>query len=112
SVSYACALICSTATLPILVFFLLIRRRPPRSTLFPYTTLFRSKRTRPAYEPGAAPSLKRNWNPAPRNRAEETGRRGAVCPPVNVNGARPASAASLPTNAAAVGGVTWSGTAL
>src|SRR5438309_5338380 len=24
------------------LFFLLIRRRPPRSTLFPYTTLFRS----------------------------------------------------------------------
>src|SRR3990167_8630588 len=27
-------------------FFLMIRR-PPRSTLFPYTTLFRSRRTRP-----------------------------------------------------------------
>src|SRR5699024_12818974 len=26
----------------ILIFFSLIRRRPPRSTLFPYTTLFRS----------------------------------------------------------------------
>src|SRR3712207_8893783 len=30
------------------IFFLLIIRRPPRSTLFPYTTLFRSRR------PGAA----------------------------------------------------------
>src|SRR3712207_8831951 len=29
------------------VFFVLMRRRPPRSTLFPYTTLFRSDR-RPA----------------------------------------------------------------
>src|SRR3712207_9516862 len=29
------------ASLPILFFFLMIRR-PPRSTLFPYTTLFRS----------------------------------------------------------------------
>src|SRR5688572_33270163 len=28
--------------LPILVFFLMLRR-PPRSTLFPYTTLFRSE---------------------------------------------------------------------
>src|SRR5215510_15912821 len=28
-------------------FFFLMIRRPPRSTLFPYTTLFRSSRTRP-----------------------------------------------------------------
>src|SRR5262249_62101295 len=28
---------------PILSFFFLMIRRPPRSTLFPYTTLFRSK---------------------------------------------------------------------
>src|SRR6266850_7697152 len=30
-----------------LSFFFLIIRRPPRSTLFPYTTLFRSRRQRP-----------------------------------------------------------------
>src|SRR6266540_6866920 len=29
-------------------FFFLMIRRPPRSTLFPYTTLFRSRRQRPA----------------------------------------------------------------
>src|SRR5258708_26973085 len=29
-------------------FFFLMIRRPPRSTLFPYTTLFRSVRARPA----------------------------------------------------------------
>src|SRR2546430_16430478 len=29
-------------------FFFLMIRRPPRSTLFPYTTLFRSERMRPA----------------------------------------------------------------
>src|SRR5260221_2721531 len=28
--------------IPVLVFFFLMIRRPPRSTLFPYTTLFRS----------------------------------------------------------------------
>src|SRR5205814_8771498 len=28
---------------PIVLFFFLITRRPPRSTLFPYTTLFRSR---------------------------------------------------------------------
>src|SRR5437867_13100361 len=30
----------------ILTFFFLMLRRPPRSTLFPYTTLFRSRRGR------------------------------------------------------------------
>src|SRR5207248_9349377 len=33
-----------TTTTPISPPFLLIHRRPPRSTLFPYTTLFRSPR--------------------------------------------------------------------
>src|SRR2546429_9289671 len=37
-----CCLVCSyTTIIHISVFFLMIRR-PPRSTLFPYTTLFRS----------------------------------------------------------------------
>src|SRR5688572_33021415 len=31
-----------SAALPCFLFFSLILRRPPRSTLFPYTTLFRS----------------------------------------------------------------------
>src|SRR2546427_13294723 len=34
-------------------FFFLMIRRPPRSTLFPYTTLFRSARYRPARGPAA-----------------------------------------------------------
>src|SRR5205809_4731638 len=46
-----------SSTMSVIVFFLSIRR-PPRSTLFPYTTLFRSRQT-----PGPGP-------PAP-------GRRGA-----------------------------------
>src|SRR6266568_5361239 len=33
--------------LSIFFFFFLMIRRPPRSTLFPYTTLFRSASTRP-----------------------------------------------------------------
>src|SRR5258705_9300301 len=33
----------TTAHLPPLIFFFLMIRRPPRSTLFPYTTLFRSQ---------------------------------------------------------------------
>src|SRR5258708_37987592 len=35
---------CSLASLCSLLFFFLMIRRPPRSTLFPYTTLFRSQR--------------------------------------------------------------------
>src|SRR2546425_12485521 len=34
----------TTSALFLLFFFFLMIRRPPRSTLFPYTTLFRSKR--------------------------------------------------------------------
>src|SRR5256885_1870839 len=30
----------------VLLFFFLMIRRPPRSTLFPYTTLFRSRKTK------------------------------------------------------------------
>src|SRR6267154_4383086 len=37
----------TTAVEELLLFFLMIRR-PPRSTLFPYTTLFRSSTTREA----------------------------------------------------------------
>src|SRR5438132_7648847 len=36
------------------VLFLLMIRRPPRSTLFPYTTLFRSRATRAAKRLGLA----------------------------------------------------------
>src|SRR2546426_1789679 len=40
-------------------FFFLMIRRPPRSTLFPYTTLFRSLGQRPCTEPsrGARPDV-------------------------------------------------------
>src|SRR3712207_8251335 len=55
---------CSVVYLNILFFFLMIRR-PPRSTLFPYTTLFRSRFTSPegACAPRAAPG------PSPLRRA-------------------------------------------
>src|SRR5258707_14532381 len=36
--------VCRLRQLSICVFFFLMIRRPPRSTLFPYTTLFRSPR--------------------------------------------------------------------
>src|SRR5262249_60823761 len=44
----------SSVPLCLLSFFLLIRR-PPRSTLFPYTTLFRSRARARARAAGAAP---------------------------------------------------------
>src|SRR2546430_9978976 len=39
--------------LPVFVFFFLMIRRPPRSTLFPYTTLFRSRGLQPGGVRGA-----------------------------------------------------------
>src|SRR2546430_5753701 len=50
-------------------FFFLMIRRPPRSTLFPYTTLFRSAELEPAAQVGARVTLttsefaKRSWKP-------------------------------------------------
>src|SRR5258707_5946108 len=43
------------------VFFLMIRR-PPRSTLFPYTTLFRSRRNRSRRH--RHPTARKSWPPA------------------------------------------------
>src|SRR6266511_1877018 len=58
-------------------FFFLMIRRPPRSTLFPYTTLFRSPRGRPA--------------PRPENRTprSSTGSRSSGPPPTPATGRRP-----------------------
>src|SRR5690242_21482238 len=40
-------------------FFFLMIRRPPRSTLFPYTTLFRSRHTEPRKERSERPQRER-----------------------------------------------------
>src|SRR5882762_10811995 len=59
-------------------FFFLMIRRPPRSTLFPYTTLFRSRRGR---QPGAAPA-RRGARPRQRRGARpDRGRRDPDPPP-------------------------------
>src|SRR5215813_14761230 len=39
-------------------FFFLMIRRPPRSTLFPYTTLFRSASTRRCRPPPSGPAIR------------------------------------------------------
>src|SRR5947199_3594004 len=54
----------------ILSFFFLMIRRPPRSTLFPYTTLFRSRPCVPA-APRLPPVLEEPWQLLARTRSEE-----------------------------------------
>src|SRR6266568_7347373 len=57
-----------------LFFFFLMIRRPPRSTLFPYTTLFRSRRSRvrPPCSPVRPPPPARRATRCPRpTRSEE-----------------------------------------
>src|SRR2546426_1824855 len=46
------------------LFFFLMIRRPPRSTLFPYTTLFRSTRTTfwPSKDPRSSQIVYRSWD--------------------------------------------------
>src|SRR5256885_8925772 len=58
--------ICSSP--PFLFFFFLMIRRPPRSTLFPYTTLFRSLQPRPDFRARTRPS---SPSPSPRSRRSE-----------------------------------------
>src|SRR2546428_12334476 len=58
-------------------FFFLMIRRPPRSTLFPYTTLFRSRRARLsplwrlAARSGPWPTRGRHLIDSPKHRSEE-----------------------------------------
>src|SRR3712207_8945635 len=64
------------------MFFFLMIRRPPRSTLFPYTTLFRSRGVRtppprtadPRARPPGSRGRERPGRPSPR-------RRGRTAPP-------------------------------
>src|SRR2546430_13098673 len=59
-------------------FFFLMIRRPPRSTLFPYTALFRSARTRDRSRSGSAdPQASPRRAPAPRRAARRSESRGS-----------------------------------
>src|SRR6266550_7773994 len=55
----SCSIICRRICVRLCFFFFLMIRRPPKSTLFPYTTLFRSMITVPAVVPGT-PHLMKN----------------------------------------------------
>src|SRR5438034_6031528 len=63
--------------LPYTFFFLTIRR-PPRSTLFPYTTLFRSPEGPRREDPLARDRRARLPHAGPHHRRREEGRRGEV----------------------------------
>src|SRR2546427_8945687 len=58
-----------------LLFFFLMIRRPPRSTLFPYTTLFRSRRRRPARGAAAPRGRSVPSAPTPRTRGPRRDRK-------------------------------------
>src|SRR6185369_17784563 len=60
-------LLCGVGYL-VYVFFFLMIRRPPRSTLFPYTTLFRSRPSRCRPTCGSTSPWPRSW---PWSRSEE-----------------------------------------
>src|SRR5712675_2866783 len=58
-------------TISLLFFFFLMIRRPPRSTLFPYTTLFRSRPRDPAQREAPATARRVAARGRPRPRSEE-----------------------------------------
>src|SRR2546425_9610770 len=70
-----CLYILLCVTYILLIFFFLMIRRPPRSTLFPYTTLFRSRKSlnsRLSSVSPRAPRTSRNVpTPVPTPRSEE-----------------------------------------
>src|SRR5690349_21956376 len=65
------------------LFFFLMIRRPPRSTLFPYTTLFRSEReskgARAAHVPHALGRPRGNPDRSEEHTSELQSRRDLVC---------------------------------
>src|SRR2546425_63165 len=70
-------------------FFFLMIRRPPRSTLFPYTTLFRSDREGVAAPPGAALRAARDGPVARRPLASSSRKSPDLCRPPAAHRVRP-----------------------
>src|SRR5476649_2995112 len=63
----------------ILFFFFLMIRRPPRSTLFPYTTLFRSSQGADVRRRRAHPVLGRAWGRSEEHTSELQSHSDLVC---------------------------------
>src|SRR2546430_12009851 len=68
-----CTGLCDGRTSVALSFFFLMIRRPPRSTLFPYTPLFRSSTLSPRGSASPSPAIARGSRRScpPRRRSEE-----------------------------------------
>src|SRR6266536_5002555 len=64
---------------PLSFFFFLMIRRPPRSTLFPYTTLFRSATTTPATTPACRPETTPRRSRSEEHTSELQSRVDLVC---------------------------------
>src|SRR5438046_4583003 len=60
---------------PFLFFFFLMIPRPPRSTLFPYTTLFRSALRKASRPSSTKPSIRSPSEKRPRSTCSESGSR-------------------------------------
>src|SRR5215203_6218056 len=60
-------------------FFFLMIRRPPRSTLFPYTTLFRSPKRRAPRASEGAPPVRRRPGRSEEHTSELQSRQYLVC---------------------------------
>src|SRR5436309_7610186 len=60
-------------------FFFLMIRRPPRSTLFPYTTLFRSTRALPKRSPTWSPPATPSAGRSEEHTSELQSRENLVC---------------------------------
>src|SRR5690349_24840318 len=65
-------------SLMLFFFFFLMIRRPPRSTLFPYTTLFRSLKVAPSLA-AVGTDTARRMKPAPHKRQGPIARRVEAC---------------------------------
>src|SRR5688572_12010221 len=100
--SFMIFLVLSRGFLSLLVFFFLMIRRPPRSTLFPYTTLFRSGRVGPRAVGGLGARRRRRpsgrWRDGRGIRSGAPGRAWTIC--------RPAGRMADPVHCGAGGGRT------
>src|SRR5688572_33478177 len=68
SLTHSCLLLLDVPTSVFFSFFFLMIRRPPRSTLFPYTTLFRSRGVHPLLD---VDGEREEVDALPRRRSEE-----------------------------------------
>src|ERR1035437_206982 len=89
---------------PLIVFFCLMIRRPPRSTLFPYTTLFRSQPVEASETLAHVRGPRRQIDPRRRTPAQHAQTRSSTpsnCAKVEASNPHPTSIRRPPANATA-----------